>query len=141
MTKPARLYLMKVNLFVYLTKQQERQIFHCQACIKALKLSIRMGVKMQIEIVTTKKKLTKSILNQMRYAPTSQIRGWEVLGYVVKCVKTLRKALLIKFDDEYYIFPTDINECLNCFSRGIEFQEYFPLFTLTILNLLFINFF
>ncbi len=58
---------------------------------------------MEIEICTTKKKLTKSIISQMRYADFRVLKFGISLGYIIKYQKDSYKILLIKFNDEYYI--------------------------------------
>ena len=60
---------------------------------------------MEIEIVTAKKKLTKSLVNQMQQATLQVLKFGEPLGYVVGVVKNTYKALLIKYDADYYMIP------------------------------------
>ncbi len=62
---------------------------------------------MDIEIITTKKKLTKSILEQMPSGETTPIlSNCEVLGYLLGVVKYNHKAVLIKSETDYYILNT-----------------------------------
>lgn len=61
---------------------------------------------MEIEIVTTKKKLSKSMLNQMDTVPMSAMQqpgSVYVLGYVLNVVKNQNKTYLVSWNDDYYI--------------------------------------
>ena len=58
---------------------------------------------MDIEIVTTKKKLTKSLLNQMRMPSKENMKTGVGLGFVIDVVKNCYKAILIYNKGEYYI--------------------------------------
>ena len=58
---------------------------------------------MEIEIVTTKKKLTKSIISQMRGAGLEQLKNGKVLGYVIGVLKENYKAMIIEYESDYYI--------------------------------------
>lgn len=60
---------------------------------------------MKIEIVTVK--LTKSKLNQMHEAHFDAIKNGEVLGFVIGAIKTIRKIILIKYNNDYYILPAN----------------------------------
>ena len=62
---------------------------------------------MEIQIITTKKKLTKSLINQMRLAPDEVVKNGTPLGYLVNIVKNQNKSLLILHDKCYYILPTN----------------------------------
>ncbi len=57
---------------------------------------------MEITITTTKKKLSKSLVNQMRVATASAVKDGDVLGYMVNVVKDDYKSVLIKYMDQYY---------------------------------------
>jgi len=59
---------------------------------------------MKIEITTASKKLTKSIINQMRIAPDNVIKNGTVLGYLINAVKNTHKSILIEHENEYYRF-------------------------------------
>jgi hypothetical protein len=61
---------------------------------------------MEIEIITTKKKLTKGLIAQMKRASLSHIKNGESLGYVINCVKGSYKTVLIKYLSDYYILET-----------------------------------
>lgn len=65
---------------------------------------------MQIEIVTTKKKLTKSILSQMPEADTLQMSNGKVLGYIMNSVKDTYKVFLIESNLNYYILPANLHK-------------------------------
>lgn len=58
---------------------------------------------MEIEVRTTTKKLSKSIINQMRSATLASLLDGEVLGYVVKIVKNSYKTIIIKHNGEYFV--------------------------------------
>lgn len=65
---------------------------------------------MNIEIVTTNKKLSKSLLKQMpRTTETSKLKfsidNKTVLGYILDIDKDVQKGILIKTEDDYYIVP------------------------------------
>ncbi len=74
---------------------------------------------MKIEIVTTKKKLTKSILNQMPLAGLPQIQSGKVLGYILNSIKDIKKAYLIINYGKYYILPANYRKSTNCVIRKI----------------------
>ena len=61
---------------------------------------------MKIEIVTTKKKISKAIINQMR-SPTelAMVEG-DVLGYMIRVKKDSLKSILIKYANEYFIIDS-----------------------------------
>jgi len=59
---------------------------------------------MNIEIITTSKKLTKSIIGQMPTAGLIQLLDGHTLGYVMGCRPKLgNKLMLIKCAGEYYL--------------------------------------
>lgn len=58
---------------------------------------------MEIEIITTKKKLTKSMLLQMRHATNEVIINCEILGHIVNVHPSGTVALLQHCGDYYYI--------------------------------------
>lgn len=62
---------------------------------------------MEIELITTKKKLTKSIVNQMREAPESALKGGAAIGYVIGIKKGCHKAIIIKYGDEFFTLPAN----------------------------------
>jgi len=59
---------------------------------------------LNIEITTTSRKLTKSLINQMRVAPDNTIQHGKVLGYLVNVFSPFYKAVLIEHMGEYYVF-------------------------------------
>jgi hypothetical protein len=63
---------------------------------------------MEIEIITTKKKLTQSIIKQMYQASTSAMRFGIVLGHI----KLDSPVAIIKHLDDYY--KCHLNYCLGC---------------------------
>ncbi len=65
----------------------------------------RLNRIMEIEIVTTKKKLTKSIVNQMPVATLQAVRWGEPLGYMVNARTKMYHAVLILYDSKYYVIP------------------------------------
>ena len=60
---------------------------------------------MEIEIVTTKKKLTKAIVNQMLESSTTELKFGSALGYFIEIRKECYKAILIKHGDKFSIIP------------------------------------
>jgi len=57
---------------------------------------------MNIELITTKKKLTKSIVNQMQTPSAEIMLKCEVLGYVINVVKNSYKTIIIKEGEKYF---------------------------------------
>ena len=62
---------------------------------------------MKIKIVTTEKRLTKSIVNQMPIADESVIRLGEPLGYLLNIRKDTYKVVLIYWEENYYVSYTN----------------------------------
>ena len=62
---------------------------------------------MEIEIVTTKKKLTKSLINQMRQANLNVLKCGKPLGFVIGIIKDNYKAILIEYDSDYYVISAN----------------------------------
>ena len=62
---------------------------------------------MEIEILTTKRKLSKSIVNQMRMPSKTIMETGEVLGYLIKVVKGCFRGILIRKDFDWYIIKAD----------------------------------
>ena len=62
---------------------------------------------MKIEIVTTKKKLYKSIIGQMRHATLEVLIQGLPLGFVINVVKNCHKAILIQHENNYYKIPAN----------------------------------
>ena len=67
---------------------------------------------MQIEIVTTKKKLTKSLVKQMMSASHWRIKdalnpsgSGKVIGYLTDCHKGANKLAIIHHTSDYYTVP------------------------------------
>ena len=58
---------------------------------------------MELELQTTKKKITKSIINQMIIASLFVLKNGIPLGYVVNVRNGMSKAIIIKHDINYYI--------------------------------------
>jgi len=84
---------------------------------------------MEIEIITTKKKLSKSIINQMPAANKFELKNGIVLGYVLGIVKDSFKTGIILFDNEYYVFALNwkcgektVYRKVGRYSSSIEFS-------------------
>lgn len=60
---------------------------------------------MEIEIITTKKKLTKSLINQMQGPSILSLELGTGLGYLINVCKDSNRILLIKRDNEFFILP------------------------------------
>jgi len=65
---------------------------------------------MEIEIVTIKRRLTKSLVSQMPKAIDNDLAllTGEVLGHFRNVIKYEEKSILIKYDGNYYTIPMDI---------------------------------
>jgi len=75
---------------------------------------------MEIEIVTTKKKLTKSIVNQMvRASLTETLINCKPLGFLVGVVKDCPRAILIERGGNYYTIPANYTKGSLSVSRKI----------------------
>jgi len=92
---------------------------------------------MEIEIITTKTKLTKFILNQMFSRENKEILNhYNVLGYIVNIVKNKFKAVIIEQKGEYYILATNwkkgeksISRKTGQFSHKVEYFHQYIKFT------------
>jgi hypothetical protein len=63
---------------------------------------------MEIEIITTKKKITKSLVNQMRHDPPKLVlEQGKPLGFIIAIVKNCYKAILLSHEGQYYIIPAN----------------------------------
>lgn len=58
---------------------------------------------MEIEIVTTKKKLSKSIVNQMREASIFELQLGTAMGFLINVRKGIYKAILIQCEGEFFV--------------------------------------
>lgn len=58
---------------------------------------------MEIEILTTKKKLTKQLISQMRFPSLFVLRYGQVLGFLINIKKTDYKIILIEYKGDYFI--------------------------------------
>jgi len=58
---------------------------------------------MEIEIITTKKKITLSILKQMYQLSYSKFDSVEILGFVSVGRKNTNKSALCKYSNDYYL--------------------------------------
>lgn len=63
---------------------------------------------MEIVIVTTKKKLTKAIINQMPLADSFAMNGGVVLGKLLNVRQGFTSVALIEHHDNHYILPLNI---------------------------------
>lgn len=79
---------------------------------------------MNIKIITTEKKLSKSLINQMPTAGSFELKNGHTIGYVRKVVKNQNKTLLIKCYDNYFIFPSDYQKRLQNFYRNVGKWQY-----------------
>ena len=76
---------------------------------------------MIIEIITNRKKLTKSLVNQMRFAQIEQLRNGLVLGHFVGVRKQSYLTGFIEYNKEYYCFAANWKKGTEspCISRVI----------------------
>jgi hypothetical protein len=65
---------------------------------------------MEIEIITTKKKLSKSLINQMRFASVRELQLGTGLGYLINIKKNIHKLVLIKYEGEFFIIPANYTQ-------------------------------
>ncbi|MHA1280590.1 MAG: hypothetical protein ACTSQ8_25825 [Candidatus Helarchaeota archaeon] len=85
---------------------------------------------MEIEIITTKKKLSKSIVNQMRQASMGELLLGTTIGYLINVRKNIHKAVLIKCKGEFYIIPANytkgeksVYRRIGKWSQSIKFKS------------------
>ena len=57
---------------------------------------------MELEIKTTKKKISKSIIDQMQMASAQDMKSGVCLGYVIGCKKDSYKTAIIQHGDDYF---------------------------------------
>ena len=57
---------------------------------------------MEVELLTTKKKLTKSLISQFRLTNLNILKNGEVLGFVINIVKDSYRTVLIKYENDIY---------------------------------------
>lgn len=60
---------------------------------------------MNITIVTTEKKLTKSLIHQMRMPAENIMRCGKSLGYIINAFAKVYKIALIEYEGEYFVLP------------------------------------
>lgn len=67
---------------------------------------------MEIEIITTKKKLSKSLINQMKVASYNPVilAGYETLGYLHKVYANITECALLKRPGQYVILPLNFEK-------------------------------
>ena len=58
---------------------------------------------MQIEVTTTKKKLTKNLLKQMRGADEEVLKSGNVLGFILNALPRDSKIMLIEYQGDYHV--------------------------------------
>ena len=79
---------------------------------------------MEIELITTKKKLTKSIVNQMPLTHSLDIiRDGKSIGFLLNIRKDCSKALLIQYINLYYILPGNYINNKTSISRIVKRKE------------------
>ena len=57
---------------------------------------------MDIELLTTRKKLTKSLIMQFRFPELNILKHGEVLGFVINVVKDSYRTVLIRYENDIY---------------------------------------
>lgn len=62
---------------------------------------------MEIKLLTTRKKLTRSVLNQMRRATLTVLIKGEAIGFLNNVVKNTPRAILIRHEKDYYIISAN----------------------------------
>ena len=86
---------------------------------------------MEIELVTTKKKITKSLVSQMRMAPTAAMCNGVVLGFVINAEKdAYRTVLILHGRDVFKVHAgwretgeTAVSRYLGRWSKTLEFGD------------------
>ena len=66
---------------------------------------LKQGDKMKIKLLTTEKKLTKSILNQIPLATLKNMKEDNLLGFILNSREDHYKVILIERDNIYSILP------------------------------------
>ncbi len=74
---------------------------------------------MEIKVITTKKKLSKSIINQIRRASKQVLQEGTALGYLINVRKDSYKDILIKHGDEFFIIPANYTKGKTSIYRKI----------------------
>ncbi len=74
---------------------------------------------MQITIITTEKKLSRSLITQMGTAGLDQVKNGKLLGYVRNIVKEKPKLLVIEHEGNYYTISCDYTKGENRIYRQI----------------------
>ena len=80
---------------------------------------------MNIKIITTEKKLSKSIINQMPILKSDLLKKSEILGLLRNVLKGMFLAILLKYCDEYYVFPGNYKEFESCKIRAFYNKSTF----------------
>ena len=78
---------------------------------------------MDIEIITTRKKLTKSLLNQMRRASTQEMTSGISLGFILNSFKGIPKLYLIAYEGNYFILPANYSRYTASVTRVAGFTK------------------
>lgn len=84
---------------------------------------------MKIEICTTKKKISKSLINQMRKPTITTMEKGNVLGYMINAKKDSYKSILIEYMSQYFVVSggwekeeTEIYRSIGRGTRSIKFE-------------------
>lgn len=97
---------------------------------------------MHIEIVTTKKKLSKSIVNQMEVFYDTRLINLKCVGLLINCRKDIPRALLLQrengsyciasasayIEDETHLHPVNYRSWIN-FNTKKECDKWFEKYT------------
>ena len=74
---------------------------------------------MKIKIITTEKKLTKSIINQMPVSCDITMKFGKSLGYILNVRKNMYKVALIHYDGNYSIISMDYKKGIKSVNRKV----------------------
>lgn len=74
---------------------------------------------MNIEIVTTKKKINKRIVSQMRHANKTVMSKGKVMGYITNAIKDSYMIALIHYDNDYWYLPLTWKKGQKNVYRGV----------------------
>jgi hypothetical protein len=79
---------------------------------------------MEIELLTTKKKLSKQLLSQFRGAGAKQLNAGTVLGFVINASKIAYKLIIISCGTDYYVVQGDWDtELRQCESTNVWYAQ------------------
>ena len=83
---------------------------------------------MKIKLLTTEKKLSKNLLNQMRQPNIIQMKEGKTLGYVINPKKYYSKGIIIQYAEDCFIvsdgFKKGIREVTRRTGKWTRFKKF-----------------